>query len=66
MIIKLHAQLIGPFSPTSEFVSEDFATLETYEMKKRVGRVAQAIEDVLADGTELDAWVILICAMSGI
>lgn len=53
--IIVNGRLIGPFSPTSEFVSEDFATLETYEMKKRVGRVAQAIEDVLADGTELDA-----------
>ncbi|KAG1851914.1 glycosyltransferase family 24 protein [Suillus subluteus] len=53
--IVVNGRLIGPFSPKSEFVSEDFATLETYEMKKRVGRVAQAIEEVLADDTELDA-----------
>ncbi|KAG1729250.1 glycosyltransferase family 24 protein [Suillus lakei] len=53
--VIVNGRLIGPISPASEFVSEDFATLETYEMKKRVRRVAQAIEDVLADGTELDA-----------
>ncbi|KAG2028540.1 hypothetical protein BDR03DRAFT_826561, partial [Suillus americanus] len=53
--VIVNGRLIGPFSPPSEFVSEDFAMLETYEMKKRVRRVAQAIEDVLADGTELDA-----------
>lgn len=53
--IIVNGRLIGPFSPKSEFVSKDFATLETYELKKRVGRVAQAIEDVLVDGTELDA-----------
>ncbi|KAG2069543.1 hypothetical protein BDR04DRAFT_1101419 [Suillus decipiens] len=54
--IIVNGRLIGPFSPKSEFVSEDFATLETYEMKKRVRRVAQAIEEVLADDTELDAF----------
>ncbi|KAG1862437.1 UDP-glucose:glycoprotein glucosyltransferase-domain-containing protein [Suillus tomentosus] len=53
--IIVNGRLIGPFSRESEFVSEDFATLETYEMKKRVRRVAQAIEEVLADVTELDA-----------
>ncbi|KAG0702039.1 glycosyltransferase family 24 protein [Suillus ampliporus] len=51
--IIVNGRLIGPISPASEFVSEDFATLETYEMKKRVRRVVQAIDDVLAD-TELD------------
>ncbi|KAG1823651.1 glycosyltransferase family 24 protein [Suillus subaureus] len=54
--IIVNGRLIGPFSPESEFVSEDFATLETYEIKKRIGRVAQAIEEVLADGTELNAF----------
>ncbi|KAG2134823.1 glycosyltransferase family 24 protein [Suillus clintonianus] len=53
--IIVNGRLIGPISSASEFVSEDFATLETYEMKKRIRRVAQAIEDVLADDTELDA-----------
>ncbi|KAG1748320.1 glycosyltransferase family 24 protein [Suillus paluster] len=52
--ILVNGRLIGPIGPASEFVSEDFATLETYEMKKRVRRVVQAIEDVLTDGTELD------------
>jgi UDP-glucose:glycoprotein glucosyltransferase len=53
--IIVNGRLIGPFSPESEFVSEDFATLEAYEIKKRVGRVAHAIEEVLIDSTELDA-----------
>ncbi|OAX38260.1 hypothetical protein K503DRAFT_800568 [Rhizopogon vinicolor AM-OR11-026] len=53
--ILVNGRLVGPISPASEFVSEDFVTLETYEMKKRVGRVVQALEAVLPD-TELDAF----------
>lgn len=32
--------------------------LEKYEIKKRVGRVVQALEAVLADSTELDMYVL--------
>jgi len=42
-------QLVGPFDPNSEFVAEDFEMLEGFEVKQRVGRVADAINEILGE-----------------
>lgn len=42
-------QLVGPFDANSEFVAEDFEILEHFEIKQRVGRVADAIKEILGE-----------------
>ncbi|EGO03944.1 glycosyltransferase family 24 protein [Serpula lacrymans var. lacrymans S7.3] len=46
--ILVNGRLVGPFD-ASEFMVEDFEMLETYEMRKRVGSVVVALEDVLGE-----------------
>lgn len=48
-------QLVGPFDINSEFVAEDFETLEDFEMKQRVGRVAGAINEIVGGDNAVDA-----------
>lgn len=47
-------QLIGPFDIKSEFVAEDFEMLEGFELRQRVGRVADAINEIVG-GDTIDA-----------
>ena len=37
---------MGPLAP-GEFVADDFKTLASYEYRKRVGPVVEALEDIL-------------------
>lgn len=48
-------QLVGPLDANSEFVAEDFEMLEYFEIKQRVGRVADAINDILGGDGAIDA-----------
>ncbi|EIW78230.1 glycosyltransferase family 24 protein [Coniophora puteana RWD-64-598 SS2] len=52
LAILVNGRLVGPIAPESGFVAEDFATLESYELKKRVERVEIALDDVLEQDSE--------------
>ncbi|KAG8216803.1 glycosyltransferase family 24 protein [Butyriboletus roseoflavus] len=49
--VLVNGRLVGPFDADSEFVAEDFEMLEHFEIKQRVGRVADAIKGILGEGT---------------
>ncbi|KAH7886870.1 glycosyltransferase family 24 protein [Phlebopus sp. FC_14] len=53
--ILVNGRLIGPLDSAAEFIAEDFEMLEEFEMKQRVGRVAEAINAVLQGGDALDS-----------
>ncbi|KAI6106945.1 glycosyltransferase family 24 protein [Pisolithus croceorrhizus] len=45
--ILVNGRLVGPFDSNSEFLEEDFETLEMFEKNKRVGQIVDALDDVL-------------------
>ncbi|KAH7906009.1 glycosyltransferase family 24 protein [Hygrophoropsis aurantiaca] len=53
--ILVNGRLVGPFDASSDFVARDFQTLEEYEMKKRVGRVVEALGGVMDDIDDLNS-----------
>lgn len=54
LIHDLLKQLVGPFDINSEFVAEDFEMLEIFEIKQRIGRVADAIHEMLGPDEALE------------
>ncbi|KAH7929980.1 glycosyltransferase family 24 protein [Leucogyrophana mollusca] len=66
--ILVNGRLVGPFDSSSNFVAGDFETLEDYEMKKRVGRVVEALGEILedVDGLEASAYSHLVSISSSI
>lgn len=48
-------QLVGPFDMNTEFVAEDFEMLEDFEIKQRVGRVVDAINEIVDGDNTADA-----------
>ncbi|KAF8137406.1 glycosyltransferase family 24 protein [Boletus edulis] len=53
--VLVNGRLVGPLDARFEFDAEDFEMLESFEMKQRVGRVADAIDEVLAGDGAIDA-----------
>ncbi|KAI6043927.1 glycosyltransferase family 24 protein [Pisolithus marmoratus] len=45
--VLVNGRLVGPFESNSEFLEEDFATLEMFEKKKRVGQIMDALDGIL-------------------
>jgi UDP-glucose:glycoprotein glucosyltransferase len=54
--VLVNGRLVGPFDADSEFVAEDFEILESFEIKHRVGRVADAINEILGGDGAIDAF----------
>ncbi|KAF8549596.1 hypothetical protein OG21DRAFT_1515006 [Imleria badia] len=52
--VLVNGRLVGPFDAISEFVAEDFEMLEGFEIKQRVGRVADAINEILDGDATVD------------
>ncbi|KAF8438182.1 UDP-glucose:Glycoprotein glucosyltransferase-domain-containing protein [Boletus edulis BED1] len=53
--VLVNGRLVGPLDARFEFDAEDFEMLESFEMKQRVSRVADAIDEVLAGDGAFDA-----------
>lgn len=52
--VLVNGRLVGPFDSDSEFLKEDFETLETFEKKRRVSQIVDALDDILRGGDNLE------------